>query len=119
VLHALREALAEGCSAIDLLGSDSRWKRETATDSPVAVSVCVFSANQLPCRACRLVRGELKSWLARRAPSLLTLMRRLRPHTAWAGAKMGARRHGPRAHAGELSPGNDRGFTGAAQGGGS
>jgi CelD/BcsL family acetyltransferase involved in cellulose biosynthesis len=76
VLHALRHALAEGCSAIDLLGSDSRWKREVATDSPAAVSVCVFSANQLSCQACRLVRGELKSWLAPRAPSLLTLMRR-------------------------------------------
>jgi len=80
----------------------------------VAVSVCVFSANQLPCQACRLVRGELRSWLTQRAPSLLTLMRKLRPDVASAGAKMGVRRHGPHA---DLSPGNAEGFKGAALGG--
>jgi CelD/BcsL family acetyltransferase involved in cellulose biosynthesis len=66
---ALRDAFDRGLSVFDLLGVESRWKRELGTDKRHEVAVCAFSATDLRCRACRAYRLQLKPLVKRLLPS--------------------------------------------------
>jgi CelD/BcsL family acetyltransferase involved in cellulose biosynthesis len=91
VLHALRAALGEGCTAVDLLGSDARWKQEVATGVQANLKLCVFTPGQLGCWRC-VARERVRSVLGRRAPRLLAATRRMRARLKTGGAQRGGSR---------------------------
>lgn len=68
--HAIERASAEGLRAFNLLGDETRWKKDLANELHDFVHVCNFSGPQLRCRWCTFKSGRLRSLLKRHFPLL-------------------------------------------------
>ena len=76
--YVIRQALQDGVSVFDLLGEESRWKREIANDSRQYAHLCVYSTMQGRCDWCALRENTLKPFLRTNAPQAVELVKKAR-----------------------------------------
>ncbi|MHB8873945.1 MAG: GNAT family N-acetyltransferase [Myxococcaceae bacterium] len=75
--NALRDAFTRKLRAFDLLGEDSRWKRELANDSRPHANLCLYSRLDPYCACCAAHNGLLKPFIRANAPGVLAVARKV------------------------------------------
>lgn len=94
MLTTLEGAFRDGRSALNFLGSPSRWKAEMANGEQAHVDVCLFRRGLLDCETCAFVEQQVKPFARRRVPWLAALKRNVverirRPGPATEGTRCG------------------------------
>ncbi len=79
ITHALQDACARGLRTFDLLGVESRWKRELANDTRRHLELCVYPRTALTCQLCALreqvYRKRVRPFVLAQLPHLMALKR--------------------------------------------
>lgn len=73
--YALRDSFEQGFKSFDLLGEETRWKREIASDQRDLVILCLHSKNAFRCRWHTALEENLKPWVKQHAPGLVKARR--------------------------------------------
>jgi CelD/BcsL family acetyltransferase involved in cellulose biosynthesis len=77
MLTLIERACAEGATAVDFLGAESRWKAEMANDIRTCFDSFIFTRGLPDCEVRWLLERRVKPLLRRHAPVLLAPIRRL------------------------------------------